>query len=389
MKMHRLARFIGLSAALMLAAGTLGTDAAVASASTCLSWPGVAPVSPSANGDNILDAVAARSPCDVWAVGSYRGSTNFQTLVEHWDGTSWTSMLSGSSLNQNSYFSGVAAAPGARPWAVGNSSTSTGPHAFIQAPKNGVWRAVPSPDPGGPGHDNSALNGVAATSAKNAWAVGDYTPGTATLTLIEHWDGTAWRQLPTPDPSSTGNVLHGIAATSAKNAWAVGWITNSQGAAQTLILHWNGSSWSRSRSQNPGGSANNNFLQAVAAASASDAWAVGNAYTTGFAQPLIEHWNGTAWESVPAPSPSPAMPGFLTGVTVISARDAWAVGSYGFADQHTLIEHWNGSAWHQVRSPSPGLSAVLIGVASFRTSLWAVGYYSSSGPAQLLAVHCC
>jgi hypothetical protein len=86
------------------------------------------------------------------------------------------------------------------------------------------------------------------------------------------------------------------------------------------------------------------------------------------------------------------VPAGLTGVTVISARDAWAVGSYGNPDQHTLIEHWNGKSWRLVRSPSPGLSAVTVGVASSGTTIWAVGSYSSDGPVgpfQLLAVHCC
>ena len=388
MNMHRFARLIGLPAALMLAVGILGTDAGVASASTCSSWTGTPPVSPSANGDAFA-AVAARSPCDVWAVGSFRGSSNVQTLVEHWNGTSWTFMLSGSVLNQNSFLTGVAAAPAAHPWAVGFNSTSTGSHAFIEAPRNGVWTQVPSADAGGPGLDDSILAGVAATSAKNAWAVGDYLPGTARLTLIEHWTGTAWRQVASPDPSHDNNVLDGIAATSAKNAWAVGWVGNSQNASQTLILHWNGTAWNRAHSQNPAGSANDNILQAVAAVSASNAWAVGSAFTTGFAQPLIEHWNGRAWTAVSAPSPSPSAPGWLTGVTAISASDAWAVGYYGSTDQHTLIEHWNGRAWHQVRSPSPGLSALLVGVASSGTSTWAVGYYRSGGPAQPLAVHCC
>lgn len=390
MDAHRLARLFGLPAALMLAVGIFGTASGVASASTCLSWTGVPPVSPSASGDT-LASVAARSPCDVWAVGTYRGSSAYQTLVEHWDGTSWTFMLSGNpgGFNQNSYLTGVAAVPAARPWAVGFYSTGTASRAFIEAPKNGVWTLVPSADPGGPGHDDSILVGVAATSAKNAWAVGDYLPGTARLTLIEHWNGTAWRQVPSPDPSHANNVLHGIAATSAKNAWTVGWIANSQNAYQTLILHWNGTMWKRAPSQNPGGSSNDNILQAVAAVSASNAWAVGSAFTTGFAQPLIEHWNGKAWRSVPAPSPSPSVPSWLTGVTAISARDAWAVGSYGSTDQHTLIEHWNGKSWRRVRSPSPGLSAVLVGVASSRTSIWAVGYYNSGGPAQTLAVHCC
>jgi hypothetical protein len=45
----------------------------------------------------------------------------------------------------------------------------------------------------------------------------------------------------------------------------------------------------------------------------------------------------------------------LNGVTVLSADDAWAVGSYatdGDAFTATLIEHWDGSAWRVVASPN-------------------------------------
>ena len=58
----------------------------------------------------------------------------------------------------------------------------------------------------------------------------------------------------------------------------------------------------------------------------------------------------------------------LSGVAVISATNAWAVGNYsnGTINQaQALIVHWNGTAWKQQSSPSPG-SAVntLTGVAA-------------------------
>jgi hypothetical protein len=65
-------------------------------------------------------------------------------------------------------------------------------------------------------------------------------------TLILRWNGTAWSQAKSPNPSSAANVLSGVTATSASNAWAVGYYDNSStGARDTLILHWNGVSWSK------------------------------------------------------------------------------------------------------------------------------------------------
>jgi hypothetical protein len=56
------------------------------------------------------------------------------------------------------------------------------------------------------------------------------------------------------------------------------------------------------------------------------------------------------------PPPSPGSTGnVFDGVAMVSACDAWAVGfaSGGGSDQ-TLIEHWDGSAWSVVPAPSPG-----------------------------------
>jgi hypothetical protein len=62
---------------------------------------------------------------------------------------------------------------------------------------------------------------VAATSATNAWAVGISSTPTADQTLILHWDGAAWTQVPSPSPNASSD-LFGVGATAATNAWAVG-----------------------------------------------------------------------------------------------------------------------------------------------------------------------
>jgi len=81
---------------------------------------------------------------------------------------------------------------------------------------------------------------VAATSASDAWAVG--TAG-SNRTLIERWNGTAWKRVPSPSPDATDR-LSAVAATSARNAWAVGDTSKiNHGSSETLILRWNGTSW--------------------------------------------------------------------------------------------------------------------------------------------------
>jgi hypothetical protein len=280
----------------------------------------------------------------------------------------------------------VAVVSACNAWAVGYYDKGAVPQTLI-VHWNGVkWRQVPSPDPGGAAHAN-ILSGVAATSSRDAWAVGIFNNGTAGQTMILRWNGIRWRQAPSPDPSgsSSFNQLNAVAATSARNAWAVGF-----DKAGTLIEQWNGSKWRHVPSPNIGVF---DELEAVGATSSASAWAVGD-YIKGTAVlSLIEHWNGTRWRRVTSPNPGGAAGGtHLVGVGISSVRSAWAVGYYnngsGF---RTLIVRWNGTRWRQVTSPNPGgadhtnlLNAVTVSQSG---KAWAVGYYAGRLANQTLVLN--
>ena len=143
------------------------------------------------------------------------------------------------------------------------------------------WVQVPSPNPAGPVSE-IGLNGVTATSASDAWAVGTYTTGTMDKTLIEHWNGTAWKLVASPNPEPRDD-LNAVVATSAGNAWAVGFRGTSE---QTLIVRWNGTAWKVVPGPSPGQSSD---LAGVAAPSAASVWAVGNYSAGGVTQVLAAH----------------------------------------------------------------------------------------------------
>src|SRR6184192_2744595 len=98
----------------------------------------------------------------------------------------------------------------------------------------------------------------------------------------------------------------------------------------------------RSFPANPSSSVN--MINAVAAVSANDVWAVGTAPTSTDTV-LILHWNGTAWSVVPNPTNGIPLAN-LAALAVISANDIWAVGSGFTGDESaTATLHWNGTAW--------------------------------------------
>jgi hypothetical protein len=109
------------------------------------------------------------------------------------------------------------------------------------------WSQVASPSPGRPNF--SALGGVSAVSFSDAWAVGDFQFSSTedqTDTLALHWNGASWSRVATPNPGGlSGSALGGVSTLSPSDAWAVGAFTGSSGASVTLLLHWNGQEWSR------------------------------------------------------------------------------------------------------------------------------------------------
>src|SRR5262249_16309740 len=141
-------------------------------------------------------------------------------------------------------------------WAVG----STGSQPLIEHWDGTSWSVVSSPNIS---HGGS-LSAVTAISTNNVWAVGD--ADNLTVDLVEHWDGTSWRVVSSPAFNGSLDVIHGVSADASNDVWVVG---NSPG----LILHFDGTSWSRTvlPPARYGGPA----LFAVAALSPSNVWAVG------------------------------------------------------------------------------------------------------------------
>jgi len=88
-------------------------------------------------------------------------------------------------------------------------------------------------------------------------------------------EAAAWTVVKSPSPGVAGNVLPAVASVSANDVWAVGEATDATGRQLTLTEHWNGTAWSVVASPNVGSA--NNTLLAVAAVSTTDVWAVGRA----------------------------------------------------------------------------------------------------------------
>jgi len=92
-----------------------------------------------------------------------------------------------------------------------------------------AWNIVCSANTG----TESQLNGVAAVSAFDVWAVG-VSPGGVAQTLIEQWNGTSWSVVNVGNGTG-GNNLLGVAAIMATDVWATGYGVNSSNEFGGLI----------------------------------------------------------------------------------------------------------------------------------------------------------
>jgi hypothetical protein len=141
-----------------------------------------------------------------------------------------------------------------------------------------------------------------------------------------------------------------------------------------------------------------NILNGIAAISANNVWAVGDDADNGAPsaqyRPLIEHWNGSSWSVVT--SPMKGTSDFLNGIAAVSASNIWAVGNDRTGldpngPYYTFIEHWNGSAWKVFKSPSPGSQNDLAAAARVpaTTSVWTVGFKQTNAIYQTLTEFYC
>lgn len=262
---------------------------------------------------------------------------------------------------------GVAGVSGGQVWAVG----SRGDRTLTERWNGSAFSIVPSPSV--PGR-SSVLEDVAGTVSNDVWAVGhaDVTDFVGSRTLVLHWDGTAWSRVPAPSlgGGEDQNVLTGVAAISANDAWAVGSFSSiDPNSATALTLHWNGSTW-RTVANDCG-----RALREVFALSATDVWAVGGGSTC--------RWNGASWVLHPAnPGPSQQFVD-LQDVSGTTSDDLWSVGvlssscGEGQVCSSGVAEHWNGTAWSFM-----GVGEVLYGVRAVSTDdVYAVGL--GLGPAIL------
>ena len=382
-RVFRLASLARVAAILALVVAPATSQGGPALCGTWAFIPSVPPI----DGGSALFAVAAVSASDAWAVGAVADAA--QSYALHWDGSAWSHVPTPdpSTFRPVNLPVSVAALAHDDVWAVGSYNSSGGggtglptSQTFAMHWDGSAWRIVPSPAILG----GTSFNAVSALGASSIWAVGTWSPGAPgpdEAPLTARWNGSTWDVFDAPFVGNRINQLQGVSARAANDVWAVGTWRSLTTTLHILIEHWNGSAWSVVSAPDPG---DNDQLLAIAALAANDAWAVGERHDPAAgSQPLIMHWNGTSWSTRSLPA---LAGGFnrLNSVRAISASDVWACGataSVAGGSTTALLMHWDGSSWSVVPAPSTnGSGEYLSGLALVgECDVWAVGSYVQDG----------
>ena len=375
-------------------------------------WSIVASPNPAGAFVSELIGVSCASTTSCFAAGDEGGVSSAGTLMEQWDGTSWTISPSPPPIG-----------PAATPASDAPSATLSSSRVVLASPRSrtglsrhntahghtGLRCRFRAHADGRASRDRASaagarsdgasfgtvpgLNDVSCSSATSCMAVGVSDNGA----LTEQWNGTGWAIVPTPAlPNTDGGELLGISCPKSKDCTAVGdYPRPTDGdpfvSTHTLAEHWNGRSWSVellglgavfsefdavscTNSRNCAAVGDSAFVQQwngrdwsiaaftsatsqstlvdVACTSTTHCFAVGRAITTTGEKTLIEEFDGTGWSAVPSPNPG-GSDAALFGIDCPSATSCFAVGSYVRATGYPLVEHWNGATWSIVLVPSP------------------------------------
>jgi len=286
-----LAGVVDISPTLAWAGGTVGIGEANPG-QVLLQWNGTewsvypGPNLGKGNQPSIM-AMTSTSASDIWAIGSLLGDDEEQLffLFEHWNGTTWT------------------------------ATTEVSGDAF--------------------------LLGASADATNDVWAVGfNGAENDNSLTLAMHYDGTTWQFSPTPSTGAGANQLNGVLALSPNDVWAVGFSTSvappQEAPTKNLIEHFDGTSWSIVPSPNVGPNSiyQSNRLFGLVANSSTDIYAFGSYFAadgSGQQATLLMHWDGTAWTIEPSPDPTKQSAHFISDLlyagVVPSPGNIWIFGA--------------------------------------------------------------
>jgi hypothetical protein len=187
-----------------------------------------------------LEGVTCSAPSFCVAVGDSEQASLTATLVEQWNGTSWTILPSpnGSTVSgASNQLESVSCAGTAFCQAVGTFDDGVNPaRTLAQSWKGGAWSVVPSPNVSSTEDDNLAsVDCFGPTTCSAVGQSNDPTAGFVPLAAV--WDGSSWTAVATTNvaPNNTQTGAQAVSCIANADCTAVG-TTNEAGTTSPFVM---------------------------------------------------------------------------------------------------------------------------------------------------------
>ncbi len=287
--------------------------------------------------------VSCLSASECWAAGYFKNaSALFQPLIMSWNGSVWSILplanIAGESTTVNYQFTGISCLPSPATFCAADGMTWNGTvwQTYILTWSGGTtWSVAGSPS-GESTSTQFTLYGVSCVSSSDCWAAGTTCVASCGLSSEDdesfflNYNGTAWSFGSQVAESTTVYYgILGVSCASSSLCYAVGYIRspNSGGVDQSLLMEWNGTTWSIT--SNPASEVTTSAYVLIgdSCRNATSCWAVGYETTSGYAQPLEMYWDGSTWYIVSGPSGVSASGNYYVHEPFcVSASYCWEVG---------------------------------------------------------------
>ena len=341
-------------------------------------------VSPSPNvGSDWLTGVSADSTTDGWAIGAVYEPNTYAPLVEHWNGTKWKPVTTAAGGGDSLYT--VNAESSSNVWIGGLGDVDP----ILLHYDGANWTRTQLSQPTG---QDEIAGPVTARSASDVWTAGAYINlHNAEKLFLDHWTGSRWHHtLVVSEPRTCFTGVTDLVELSTHDVW-FDTATDCGGIQTDAVYQWNGTSLVLQSAPTGAPGSTYAFTGIGASSPTSPVFVVGSwTGSSGFQNSLADRYNGTTWaEHDP---PAFMVDHWLTAVASASASSVWAVGNRtSGADTDNLLDFWNGSSWTEYGGPNPNPQNTLSAVTAVPGSSewWAVGSTQVGHRLRTMILHCC
>jgi hypothetical protein len=283
------------------------------------------------------------------------GGPSFSVL--RWDGSSWKRYAGVPKPEAISGYSVFSCPRATECFALGTKSLGAGTSQIIASLNGETWSPTPAPKP------PARIAAIACPGESDCWAVGNSVlPGIGATgaDFAEHWDGSTWRHVKTPNERErlirgAGPGGHGVILTYSLESVSCGSVRSCVAVGRSefsyegqSLIRWDGSAWRNEAISIPKVAHGLEGIHAVSCASDTFCMAVGG---NRFA--IAYQWTGHGWKRLPIPrlyDPRKEWGSTLSQVACSSTTNCVAVGVRAFNGYHppVLEEAWDGKRWSVV-----------------------------------------